>query len=194
MLILWLQCIKWMLKLHFMTLHNNCWSLCGCLRECCVCVTETTKLFDNGAKHPANSGPGEEQGSNLLNGSDLDHSVGGADTTNKLIPALPSEVKDFGETLPEFPSAEELKPSSVVSMSHTKKGINVKEILKSLVAPPVEGLKLEPESHPDPAAKVQAHHVLPVQFHSFDRWDSPVCSAPFTLCWLLLYSMGTSEV
>lgn len=135
----------------------------------CVCITETTKLLDNGVNHPADSGPAEERGSNLLNGSDLDHSVGGTDTTNELIPALSSEVKDSGETLHEFPSTEELKSSSVVSMSQTKKGINVKEILKSLVASPVEGLKLEPESHPDPSAKVQAHHVLPVQFHSFDR-------------------------
>lgn len=135
----------------------------------CVCVTETTKLFDNGENHPADSGPGEERGSNLLNGSDLDHSVAGTDTTNELVPALLSEVKDSRETLPEFPSTEDLKSSSVVSMSQTKRGINVKEILKSLVASPVEGLKLEPEFHPDPAAKVQAHRVLPVQFHSFDR-------------------------
>lgn len=135
----------------------------------CVCVTETTKLSDNGVNHPADSGPGEEQGSSLLNGSDLDHSVGGTDTINELIPALSSEVKDSGETLPEFPNTEELRSSSVCSTSQTKKGINVKEILKSLVASPLEGLKLEPESHPDPAAKVQAHRVLPVQFHSFDR-------------------------
>lgn len=150
-----------------MNLHNylSVWVL-ACM---CFCVTETTKLFDNGVNHPADSGPGEEQGSNLLNGSNLDHSDLGTDTTDDLIPALSSKVKDSGETLPEFPSIEELKSSSVVSMSQTKSGINVKEILKSLVAPPMEGLKLEPESHPGPTAKVQAHRVLPVQFHSFDR-------------------------
>ncbi|XP_077396974.1 neurobeachin isoform X2 [Festucalex cinctus] len=48
-------------------------------------------------------------------------------------------------------------------------GLNVKEILKSLVAPPVEGVEagLEPVSCPDLAAK--AHTALPMQFHSFDR-------------------------
>ncbi|XP_061136528.1 neurobeachin-like [Syngnathus typhle] len=48
-------------------------------------------------------------------------------------------------------------------------GLNVKEILKSLVAPPVEGVEagLEPVSCPDSAAKAQT--ALPVQFHSFDR-------------------------
>lgn len=132
----------------------------------CVCVTETS-LFDNGENHTTDLGPGEERGSNLLNGSDLDHSVGGTDTINE--PVLPSEVKDSRETLPEFPSTEDLKSSSVVSMSQTKRGINVKEILKSLVASPVEDLKMEPESHPHPAANVQARCVLPVQFHSFDR-------------------------
>lgn len=147
-----------------MNLRNNYWSVCVC-----VCVTETTKVFVNGVDHPADSEPGEEQESQHLNGSDLDHSAAGTDTTNELIPAPSSKVKGSGETLPEFPSSEELKSSSVVGMSQTKRGINVKEILKSLVASPVEGLKLEPESHPDPAAKVQAHRVLPVQFHSFDR-------------------------
>lgn len=134
-----------------------------------VCVTETEKLFDNGVKHAADSAPGEERGANLLNESDVDHSVGGTDTTNELMPALSSEVNDSRETVPELPCTEELKSSSVVSMSQTKRGINVKEILKSLVASPAEGLKLEPESHPDPALKVQAQRVLPVQFHSFDR-------------------------
>ncbi|XP_068507524.1 neurobeachin isoform X1 [Syngnathus scovelli] len=48
-------------------------------------------------------------------------------------------------------------------------GLNVKEILKSLVAPPVEGVEagLEPVSCPDSATKAQT--ALPVQFHSFDR-------------------------
>uniref|UniRef100_A0A674PMY5 Neurobeachin n=1 Tax=Takifugu rubripes TaxID=31033 RepID=A0A674PMY5_TAKRU len=135
----------------------------------CLATSETITLFDNGLNPTSNSGTGEEQGSNVLNGSDLDHSMGGADTTNELILALSSEVKDSTEILSECPSAEQLKSSPDISMSQTKRGINVKEILKSLVASPVEGLELEPESHPDPAAKVQAHRVLPVQFHSFDR-------------------------
>lgn len=136
----------------------------------CLCFAETTKLFDNGVNRlTTDSGTGEERGSNLLNGSDSDHNVGGADTTNKIVLALSSEVKDPREILSDFPSMEELKSSPDISVSQTKKGINVKEILKSLVASPVEGLELEPEFDPDPAAKVQAHCVLPVQFHSFDR-------------------------
>lgn len=151
-----------MLKSQFTNVCNNC-------RCVCVCLTETTKPCDNDVNHPTDSETGEERGSNLQNGSDLDHSAGGADVSNELVLAPSSEVKDAGEISPEFPGTEEPKSSSVLNTSQAKKGINVKEILKSLVASPVGGLELEPESHPDPAAKVQTHHVLPVQFHSFDR-------------------------
>lgn len=46
------------------------------------------------------------------------------------------------------------------------------EILKSLVAAPIDGTELGQESgptpyHPDPALKT--HPMLPMQFHSFDR-------------------------
>lgn len=114
------------------------------------------------------SGIGEEQGANLLNGgSDSDHSVGG------LISTLSSEVKRSQESLSESPSMEVLKSSSssssVISISQPKRGINVKEILKSLVAAPVEGVDLESVSSPDPSAKAQPHTMLPMQFHSFDR-------------------------
>lgn len=49
---------------------------------------------------------------------------------------------------------------------------DVQEILKSLVAAPVDGGELGQESgptpyHPDPALKT--HPMLPMQFHSFDR-------------------------
>lgn len=49
----------------------------------------------------------------------------------------------------------------------------LQEILKSLVAAPVDGGELGQESgptpyHPDPALKT--HPMLPMQFHSFDRW------------------------
>lgn len=77
------------------------------------------------------------------------------------------------ESLSESSSVEVLKPtSSVTSISQPSKGINVKEILKSLVAAPMEGMEagVEPLSYPDPAAKAQA--MLPMQFHSFDRWGS----------------------
>lgn len=48
----------------------------------------------------------------------------------------------------------------------------MQEILKSLVAAPVDGGDLGQESgltpyHPDPALKT--HPMLPMQFHSFDR-------------------------
>ncbi|CAL8307384.1 unnamed protein product, partial [Gadus morhua 'NCC'] len=51
-------------------------------------------------------------------------------------------------------------PSSISSISQTNKGINVKEILKSLEVGPTP-------YHPDPALKT--HPMLPMQFHSFDR-------------------------
>ncbi|KAF3847482.1 hypothetical protein F7725_020510 [Dissostichus mawsoni] len=99
----------------------------------------------------------------ITNGSDLEHSTG------VLISTLSSEVKRSQESLSD--SETLLKPpSSIISISQPKKGINVKEILKSLVASPVEGLEagLEPLSYPDPAANPQAHAMLPMQFHSFD--------------------------
>uniref|UniRef100_A0A8C5D403 Neurobeachin n=1 Tax=Gadus morhua TaxID=8049 RepID=A0A8C5D403_GADMO len=63
-------------------------------------------------------------------------------------------------------------PSSISSISQTNKGINVKEILKSLVAAPLDGGDTGQEVgptpyHPDPALKT--HPMLPMQFHSFDR-------------------------
>lgn len=51
----------------------------------------------------------------------------------------------------------------------------IQEILKSLVAAPIDGAELGQESgpmpyHPDPALKT--HPMLPMQFHSFDRLAS----------------------
>uniref|UniRef100_A0A669CNB4 Neurobeachin n=1 Tax=Oreochromis niloticus TaxID=8128 RepID=A0A669CNB4_ORENI len=115
------------------------------------------------------SGIGEEQVASVLNGSDVDHSVGGTSAVNDLISTLSSEVNKSQESLSESSSVEVLKlTSSVTSISQPNKGINVKEILKSLVAAPVEGMEagVEPLSYPDPAAKAQA--MLPMQFHSFD--------------------------
>ncbi|MGH0168108.1 UNVERIFIED_CONTAM: hypothetical protein FKN15_077537 [Acipenser sinensis] len=116
------------------------------------------------------SGIGEEQVSNILNGSDLETSVG-PDAMSELISTLSSEVKKSQESLPESPS-EMLKPAcSISSISHGNKGINVREILKSLVAAPVEGVESGPEPlpYPDPAVKREAQAILPMQFHSFDR-------------------------
>lgn len=149
----------------------------------CVCVysTETTQAFDSSKDHQAPSentdsslahtdaGTGEDQGSSLLNGSGLDNNVGGTSAMSEFISTMSLEAKSSQESVSESPSLELLKSSSIISISQPKRGINVKEILKSLVAAPVEGLELEPASYPDPTAKNQAQTKLPVQFHSFDR-------------------------
>ncbi|XP_071379673.1 neurobeachin isoform X4 [Centroberyx affinis] len=134
--------------------------------------TPSEDLHMEGSLPHTDSGIGEEQVASVLNGSDLEHSAGGPDTMSELLSTLSSEVKKSQESLPESPSVEVLKPpSSISSISQPNKGINVKEILKSLVAAPMEGMEagLEPVSYPDPAAKAQAHAMLPMQFHSFDR-------------------------
>ncbi|KAM6987921.1 neurobeachin [Tautogolabrus adspersus] len=127
--------------------------------------------MDSSLPH-TDSGIGEEHCPSILNGSDLDHSVVGPDATSELISTLSSEMKKSQERLSESPSVEVLKSSSsIISISQPKRGINVKEILKSLVAAPVEGLEagLEAVTYQDPAAKAQAQAMLPMQFHSFDR-------------------------
>lgn len=152
----------------------------------CVYFTETPLVFNSSKDHfgpfenhnmesslpHTDSGIEDEQVASVLNGSALDHGVGRPDPVSELISTLSSEVKKSQERLTESPSVESLKsPSSIISISQPKKGINVKEILKSLVAAPVEGMEtgLEPLSYPDPAAKAQAQAMLPMQFHSFDR-------------------------
>lgn len=146
----------------------------------CVCPIETPLEFARTKHNPVpldrhiphtDSGIGEEQLTSVLNGSDVDHTAG------LLISTLSSEVKKSLDGLPESPGVEVLKPpppppsSSINSISQPNKGINVKEILKSLVAGPVECLEagLEAMSYPDPAANTQAQNRLPMQFHSFDR-------------------------
>ncbi|KAG5837509.1 hypothetical protein ANANG_G00240020 [Anguilla anguilla] len=83
------------------------------------------------------------------------------------------QVKRSQESLAESPGVEVLRPApSISSISQGgSKGINVKEILKSLVASPVEAADAGPEPlpYPDPAVKTQAQAILPMQFHSFDR-------------------------
>ncbi|XP_051933626.1 LOW QUALITY PROTEIN: neurobeachin-like, partial [Hippocampus zosterae] len=63
----------------------------------------------------------------------------------------------------------ELFPEPLPPSSSSSSGLNVKEILKSLVAPPVEGVEagLETVSCPDLAAEAQ--RAPPMRFHSFDR-------------------------
>uniref|UniRef100_A0A672N5U1 Neurobeachin n=1 Tax=Sinocyclocheilus grahami TaxID=75366 RepID=A0A672N5U1_SINGR len=91
---------------------------------------------------------------------------GGPDAMSELLCTLSSEVRK--------------------SRDQANKGINVKEILKSLVAAPMEGGEAGPEPqpyHPDPALKREAAAMLPMQFHSFDRWAA---LAQHSLC--LIYS------
>ncbi|XP_029331036.1 neurobeachin isoform X7 [Mus caroli] len=115
------------------------------------------------------TGMGEEQVASILDGAELE-TAAGPDAMSELLSTLSSEVKKSQESLTEHPS-EMLKPAPSISSISQTKGINVKEILKSLVAAPVEIAECGPEPipYPDPALKREAHAVLPMQFHSFDR-------------------------
>ncbi|XP_044105524.1 neurobeachin isoform X10 [Neovison vison] len=115
------------------------------------------------------SGIGEEQVASILNGAELETGTG-PDAMSELLSTLSSEVKKSQESLTENPS-ELLKPAPSISSISQTKGINVKEILKSLVAAPVEIAECGPEPipYPDPALKREAQAILPMQFHSFDR-------------------------
>uniref|UniRef100_A0A8C8RS03 Neurobeachin n=1 Tax=Pelusios castaneus TaxID=367368 RepID=A0A8C8RS03_9SAUR len=116
------------------------------------------------------SGIGEEQMPNILNGTDLETSTG-PDAMSELLSTLSSEVKKSQESLTESPS-EILKPAPSISSISQSKGMNVKEILKSLVAAPIEIAECGPDPipYPDPALKREAQAILPMQFHSFDRY------------------------
>ncbi|NXD21122.1 NBEA protein, partial [Spelaeornis formosus] len=115
------------------------------------------------------SGIGDEQMPSILNGTDLETSTG-PDAMSELLSTLSSEVKKSQESLTESPS-EIMKPAPSISSISQSKGINVKEILKSLVAAPVEIAECGPDPipYPDPALKREAQAILPMQFHSFDR-------------------------
>ncbi|KAM5288166.1 neurobeachin isoform 3-T3 [Ctenodactylus gundi] len=115
------------------------------------------------------SGIGEEQVASILNGAELETTTG-PDAMSELLTTLSSEVKKSQENLTENPN-EMLKTAPSISSISQTKGINVKEILKSLVAAPVEIAECGPEPipYPDPALKREAQAILPMQFHSFDR-------------------------
>ncbi|CAH2225077.1 neurobeachin isoform X2 [Pelobates cultripes] len=115
------------------------------------------------------SGIGEEHISSILNGTDLDSSLS-PDVMGELLSTLSSDVKKSQESLTDSPS-DMLKPASSISSISQSKGINVKEILKSLVAAPFEIAEAGPDPvpYPDPALKREAQAILPMQFHSFDR-------------------------
>uniref|UniRef100_A0A8K9XWM6 Neurobeachin n=1 Tax=Oncorhynchus mykiss TaxID=8022 RepID=A0A8K9XWM6_ONCMY len=129
------------------------------------------------------SGIGEEgHGPGGLNGAELGLGLGMAgretdrDRERDLLCTLSSEVRRSRESLfdsPHNPNSAsnpgQAPPSSISSISQPNKGINVKEILKSLVAAPLDGGDAGHEVgptpyHPDPALKTH-----PMQFHSFDR-------------------------
>ncbi|KAJ8412485.1 hypothetical protein AAFF_G00128210 [Aldrovandia affinis] len=134
--------------------------------------TPVEDLGLEGSLPHTDSGIGEEQMSSVLNGADLEQSAGGPDAMSELLCTLSSEVKQSQESLVDTASVETLKPaSSISSISQSNKGINVREILKSLVAAPVEGAETGPDPlpYPDLAIKAQAQAILPMQFHSFDR-------------------------
>ncbi|XP_039183206.1 neurobeachin isoform X8 [Crotalus tigris] len=115
------------------------------------------------------SGIEEEQIPSILNGTDLETNPG-PDAMSELLSTLSSEVKKSQESLTES-SSEILKPASSISSISQSKGINVKEILKSLVAAPVEIPECGPDPipYPDPTLKRETQPILPMQFHSFDR-------------------------
>ncbi|XP_078078372.1 neurobeachin a isoform X4 [Mustelus asterias] len=115
------------------------------------------------------SGIGEEQITGLMNGSDLETGTV-PDAMSELLSSFSSEVKKSQESLAESP-IEVLKPATSVTNVSQGKGMNVKEILKSLVAAPMERAEsgAEPVSYPDPTVKREAQAILPMQFHSFDR-------------------------
>lgn len=119
----------------------------------------------------SDSGLGDDPLSSVMNGADLDLCIGGPNGMSGLLCTLSSQVK---ENMSEPSTVEHLKPaSSISSISQANKGINVKEILKSLVAAPVETGESGPDPLPYPdhlAMKREAQAMLPMQFHSFDRY------------------------
>ncbi|KAA0704104.1 Neurobeachin Lysosomal-trafficking regulator 2 [Triplophysa tibetana] len=145
---------------------------------------QATPLEDlplEGSLPHTDSGIGEEHVTGGLNCSELGGDTGGMggnsggpDAMSELLCTLSSEVRKSRESLLESPpGVEVLKPAaSISSISQSNKGINIREILKSLVAAPVEVAEAGPEPqpyNPDPALKREAAAMLPMQFHSFDR-------------------------
>ncbi|KAM6985955.1 LOW QUALITY PROTEIN: neurobeachin a [Aplochiton taeniatus] len=124
------------------------------------------------------SGIGDEGHLCGLNGAEMGLGLGGREMGRDggggggdLLCTLSSDIRRSQESLLDSPH-NPAPPSSIPNISQTNKGINVKEILKSLVAAPVDGGEAGQEVgptpyHPDPALKT--YPMLPMQFHSFDR-------------------------
>uniref|UniRef100_A0A9J8AQE1 Neurobeachin n=1 Tax=Cyprinus carpio carpio TaxID=630221 RepID=A0A9J8AQE1_CYPCA len=130
----------------------------------------------------SDSGLGDEQVSSVMNGADLDLTMGGPNGMSGLFCTLSSEARSQ-ESLTEPSIVDHLKPASISSISQSNKGINVKEILKSLVAAPVETTESGPDTLPYPdhqAMKREAQAMLPMQFHSFDRYHLLIVTIPKT--------------
>uniref|UniRef100_A0A8C2G277 Neurobeachin n=1 Tax=Cyprinus carpio TaxID=7962 RepID=A0A8C2G277_CYPCA len=130
----------------------------------------------------SDSGLGDEQVSSVMNGADLDLAMGGPNGMSGLFCTLSSEARSQ-ESLTEPSIVDHLKPASISSISQSNKGINVKEILKSLVAAPVETTESGPDTLPYPdhqAMKREAQAMLPMQFHSFDRYHLLIVTIPKT--------------
>uniref|UniRef100_A0AAX7VTQ4 Neurobeachin n=1 Tax=Astatotilapia calliptera TaxID=8154 RepID=A0AAX7VTQ4_ASTCA len=116
------------------------------------------------------SGIGEEgHVSGSLNGSEMGLGLGlGTD----LLCSLSSDVRRSQESLLDSPHNPGSTPNAISCSVSRSLLSGMQEILKSLVAAPVDGGDLGQESgptpyHPDPALKT--HPMLPMQFHSFDR-------------------------
>lgn len=139
-------------------------------------LTPTEELHLESSIPHTDSGIGDEHISSILNGTDLESSIG-PDVMGELFSTLSSDVKKSQESLMDSPS-EMLKPAPSISSISQSKGINVKEILKSLVAAPFEMAEAGPDPvpYPDPALKREAQVILPMQFHSFDRYNVTFCS------------------
>ncbi|XP_049599063.1 neurobeachin a isoform X13 [Syngnathus scovelli] len=126
------------------------------------------------------SGIGEEgHAGGSLNGSEMGREVdrervSGMGAQADLLCAL-SDIGRSHESLLDFPrnpDGGQVPPSSISGVSQTNKGINVKEILKSLVAAPSDGSDSSQESGPtpyQPDPTLKSYPALPMQFHSFDR-------------------------
>uniref|UniRef100_A0A3P9KU26 Neurobeachin n=1 Tax=Oryzias latipes TaxID=8090 RepID=A0A3P9KU26_ORYLA len=120
--------------------------------------------------HHTDSGIGDEQVVSVINGSDLDHRRVGPGAVSKLISPLSLEVRKSQENLSEPTTVEILKPhSSILEIGPPNKNVNIKKILKSLVAAPMEGTETGLDSLLYSDASANAQPILPVQFHSFDR-------------------------
>ncbi|XP_034166552.1 neurobeachin isoform X3 [Pangasianodon hypophthalmus] len=115
------------------------------------------------------SGLGDESASCVFNGAELEPGSRGPDGLRGILCTLSPEAK-AQENLAE---ADLLKPAaSISSISQSNKGINVKEILKSLVAAPLDASESGPEPMAYPENQVlkrETQAMMPMQFHSFDR-------------------------